>query len=241
MRLFKQISYNPEPSVIGVNNGIYQLEFKERDLKKNFNYEEIEQILMTFDIAGLNKIKELPIEHLKGTLLKKAKVTDLMVFSPHLLGHKYLISQKVVDCLKEMVATREYHLRKVEIEAVKENYYLLFVPMILTNEIDFTQARIFPEREYLSESRTYFEIDSYAEYQNLLDENPLVSFEKICLPKKYQNQDIISVQGAVDLFFSEQLIECLQEAEVTNFRIPKRQIELVFSESVESLRDVRNK
>ena len=232
--MFKQISYNPESKVIGVNNGVYQLEFKEKGLKKNTNYREIEETLLATDINKFlntqNKISDLKIEYLKGKLLKKAKLTDILVFTPFFFGYKYIVSQNFVDCLnEEKVSKSEYHLREVEIINVDIKHYLLFVPMIPSTEINFSKSLVYNRSEaLLDEKKQFLDINDYKEYRKSMDEDPFKDFEMICLDKKYEKNSIINCQGATELFFSESLIERLKTRKITNLVVPKRQTHLIF-------------
>lgn len=233
--MFKQISYNPESKVIGVSNGVYQLEFKEKELKENSNYKEIEETLLATDINTFlktqNKISDLKIENLKGRLLKKAKLTDIVVFTPFFFGYKYIVSQNFVDCLEEeKVSKNEYHLREIKIidkDAVR--YYLFFVPMIPIIEINFSKSLVYNRDEaLLDEKKQFLDINDYKEYRKSMDEDPFKDFEMICLNKKYESNSIINCQGATELFFAESLIERLKAKNITNLIVPNRQIHLIF-------------
>src|SRR5690606_29131003 len=98
--IFKQIRNSCEPKVIGVNNGVYQVEIDEKHLKKNDNYDEIRRLMyqtdLGFFIENRQRVFDLQIDQLKGKLLKKAKLTDIIGFSPHFFGFEYIVSQKFV-------------------------------------------------------------------------------------------------------------------------------------------------
>ncbi len=232
--MFKQISYNPESKVIGVSNGVYQLEFEEKELKENSNYKEIEETLLATDINRFlktqNKISDLKIEYLKGRLLKKAKLTDIVVFTPFFFGYKYIVSQNFVDCLEEeKVSKNEYHLREIQIIDSEIRYYLLFVPMIPSTDINFSKSLVYNREEaLLDEKKQFLDINNYKEYRKSMDEDPFKDFEMICLDKKYKNNGIINCQGATELFFSESLIARLKAKNITNLVVPNRQIHLIF-------------
>lgn len=236
--MFKQFTYSAEPSIIGVDNGFSQLEFKECWLKKHEAYKEIERMVIVNHVDDFLKnqhdIKLSDIDPLKGVLYKDAKTTDFMVFSPFFFGCKYVVSQKVVDCFRSVgVSKIEYNLIPVDIKNTSKKYYLLFVPVIANKEIIFSKSYIYHKDDTLLDQKNYLPIKSYGDYQEVMKKDPFHSFARICLPNRYESRDIISVQGAVDLFFSERLIECLQGIGATNFEIPERQVELVFSELAE--------
>lgn len=242
--MHKQITYSAEPSVIGVDNGFCQIEFLEEDLREHEHYKIIKQITLKTDVNDFLRIQERidfsKITPLKGTLLKKAKVTDFMVFAPFFHGCKYVISQKVVDCFKMAgIPKEEYKLMKVIIEGVKTNFYLLFVPLISTEQIDFTNSLLYPEEDALSDKKNYFSIETYDEYKNLIKTNYFNRWQSVGLGNKYHNKYLINIQSIVELFFCEDLIACIQKSDVNNFEIPHRQIKLVFSMPNKSVPQVR--
>jgi len=222
MKKFKQISHNPEPEVIGVNNGVYQLEIEIANdidgiadkLYTSLNNEAVEKII-TSDIKFI------------GKLVKNAKITDFMVFSPYIFGINYMISQKVVDIFNEVgVSNDEYLLKEIKIIGIDTKYYLLYIPMISSEEIDFSNSILYEDG--IIKAKKYLKVNSYIEYRNALEKNPFIDFEKICLNKKYEKRHIISVRGAVKPFFSTQLINVLNRHNITGFVVLNHGIELVF-------------
>lgn len=231
--MYKQISNSAEPKVIGVNNGVYQVEFSEKEIKKQKNWSIVESMFLLPKIEDLDihnkKISKIRINNLTGILIKNAKATDLMGFSPYFFGCSYLVSRNFVNGLiAAEVNTDEYWLNEVVIKDTQNQFYLMYVPMIPDSEIKFNGSLLFPEREYLQRERSYFKVQSFKDYQALIDKGIMFSFEKIMLPVKYKTRNIISIQGASNLFFSKKLLEKMKLRNLSSFIIPKRQIELVF-------------
>lgn len=229
--MFKEVTYNPSQSVLGVNNGIYQLVFPVEYLKKNSNFDEIEKLIIKTNINDFikhqNSIYKLNIRYLKGVLLKNANLTDILVFSPFFFGYQYVVSQNFVDCLFEVgVSNNEYHLRKIEIENINVNinYYLFFVPFVPNTEIDFSNSILYPEEDLLSRNKRYYTFNSYQEFLQYSNNNLFYRWKKICLDKKYRNRDIIKLQINNKLFFSKRLIKKLQEKKITNLVVKNENI-----------------
>lgn len=233
MNYFRHVTYNASPEVIGVSNGVYQVEFKENVLKKNKNYEELEEVLMvSFEKFMINQesIIDMPIKYLEGVLEKNAKLTDFMVFSPFLFGYIYMISQKVANCLKDIVSQKEYHLKSASIKDVNAVYYLLFIPNIPTSEFNFEEVLIYKDREASKGEKRYFTVNSAEEFKEFQAKNPLISFDRVGLPIKYADRNILHLPAAGKLFFSMKLIDSLQREKVTNFVVSDAKNEIVFSE-----------
>ncbi len=228
--MFKQIGISSEPKVIGVTNGLYQVKIDEKNLKNNPNYTQIERFFNEIDVWEFLRVQEqifqLKIKCLTGKLLKKAKPTDIMGFSPFIFGFKYIVSQNFVDCLiNEMVESNEFHLFKIDVKGLDLDYYLFFVPMIPSSEIDFSKSLLFPEKDLLTGNRRYFDVANHGQYRELLKSNAFIRWEKIVISKKYQNNGIINLQGTSELFFSNSLVEKLLSQSLTNL-VVKDNIEL---------------
>ncbi|CAL2104155.1 conserved protein of unknown function [Tenacibaculum sp. 190130A14a] len=224
MHSYKQISHNPEPKVIGVKNGVYQLEFSEKELRKNDNFKDINNVLLSYNPNFVNEqeqVANLEIEHLSASFLKSAKETDLVVFTPHFNGYKYIISEKFLECLKELeVSEEDYKIRKVHITGTEQNYYLLFIPMIPTSEIVFSKSAIFPEEDALIDEvdRRYLSFKNYQEFKDYSEENLFYRWAKIALDKHYAKRDIISLQTG-SIFFSDRLVQYFKFRSITSLVI----------------------
>jgi hypothetical protein len=233
--MFKQIDTFAEPKIIGVNNGVYQIEIDEKSLKKNNNYAQIKKLIDTKNVFEFLKMQDhilkTKINYLRGNLLNNAKITDIMGFSPFIFGCKYIVSQNFVDCLiEELVDPQEFHLFKMNIRGLDLDYYLFFTPMIPDTNIIFSKSLIYPEKDLLSQTRNYFEINNYQEYQEINKKSLFNRWEKITLDKKFENNSIINIQSSSNLFFTDSLIERFKSKGITNF-YTKDKIVLAFDET----------
>ena len=104
----------------------------------------------------------------------------------------------------------------------------MYIPVIPETEIRFNESLIFPERQYLEPQKSYLKVETYKDYESLIEEGIMFNFERVVLPIKYRDRKIISIQGVGNLFFSTSLIEKLNLECITSFVIPNRQVELVF-------------
>ncbi|MGP1994250.1 hypothetical protein D9V96_020385 [Zobellia laminariae] len=230
--MYKQITTSADSDIIGVNNGLYQLEFKEKELKKSLNYEVIKDVLLNFDVNNFLKnqdsIQKTETSILTAHLLKKAKLTDIMTFAPYFFGYKYVVSEKFVNCLSNVANTREeYHLREINIKGIDEKYYLLFIQMIPSSEINFSKSLFYSENIGGIDNKNYLQISDYGEYSKQIKETPFIKWERIVLNKEYEDRKIISLQASTELFFSNILIYVLKKNDVSNF-IVREGCELVF-------------
>lgn len=232
--MYKQVSTSSEQKIIGVTNGVYQVEIDENSLELNDNLKEINTVLNQTNVFEFldnqDGVTQLKIESLKGSLLKKAKATDVMGYSPFYFGFSFIVSEKFIDFLKkEKVNKDEYHFFEITIDKLDDKHFFFFVPMIPTSEVVFDKSILFLEKDFLEKEKKRLEIDSLGEYQDFTMQNPFVYFEEICLNKKHKNKDIISVQATNELFFSQRLIEKLNKEDISNLILPNRQVKLIFN------------
>lgn len=230
--MFYQIDTSSDQKVIGVNNGIYQVEIDENDLKKKTNSKEIEDLFFNYDInyflSNQEKVFNLKIENVKGKLLNNANLTDVMGFSPYAMGFKYIVSRRFIDCLMEIIIDKnQYNLIPITIGGVSDEYYLLFIPMIPSSEIIFSDSILYPESEFLSKKKNYYKLENYSEYCELIKTELFNRWERIKLKKQYESYDILNIQAVSQMFFSERLTEKLFSKNITNLTI-KNNIKLVF-------------
>lgn len=236
--MFKQVSNSSETTVIGVRNGIYQIEIDENELKKKKDYPLIEEFFLKAqlsDSSGYNhKVANLKLSTLKGHLLKGAKITDLMGFTPYFFGCPFVVSNEFVNCLLDCrVASTEYRLFNLKLKGVQQDFYLIWLPMIGLKEVNFLQSKIYRSKDMLNPNKEYVEIGSVEDFEDYrAKKRDLTSFEKISLPPTYSSRDIIFVQGIGNLFFSSRLIKTILSHDISGFTIPKLQVELTFDYSL---------
>jgi len=224
---YKSITYDPEPSTIGVKNGVSQLEFYDHFISEHKNSKKIEEYLIKSDIDFfLNNeqtAKEIDLTGLKGRLYPLANETDLIVFSPMMWGYNYIVSQNFIDSLNEVqVSDEDYTIYTVDIEnAENRNYYLLFIPIIPSNEVDYVNSILYKRLRSNASEKKYITISNFQEYNDLLDDYPFYDFTQLALPSTYKSKHILNIQNHVDLFLSDELIDSLQSKNVTNLVIKK--------------------
>lgn len=226
-----QISISPEPKIIGVTNGGYQLEIDENALSKNderfitftnwFNYKN-ENFWSSQDT-----IKSLESPIIKGKMLKKAKITDIMGYAPEYRCLHNVYSEKYIEILKTH-NIYDYNLFDFEIENVKEKYYLMFIKTITTPEINFNNSILYTGHKIMNNLK-YFSVDNYDEFLKLLEKEPLIRYEKAAISSKFYGRDIISIQATADYFYSEKLINFLLDCGITGLQVHyNNSIELEF-------------
>jgi hypothetical protein len=223
--MHKKISGSSEPKIIGVNNGISQIELdrknllnhdgKHNDFYKHFNsfsYWVNQNDQIDFSFSSIN-----------GKKLRKAKMTDLLLYGPKIMAFKFLISERFYNILKDF-NIGEHTLYDVNIENCEEKYFFLKLKTILRDEFVFNKNVLTVYRKGIDEEINFNNID---EYNNFILENPLFEYKHIALKQELEKHDVIYTQGA-GAYFSERLIEAFNENGLTGLTIyNNRSIEFV--------------
>ena len=119
-------------------------------------------------------------DEIEGQIIKRKDYVDFMDFSPACLSLKAVVSAKVKNVLEQIhVRKSEYILKRIKIDGIASDFYLLFVPIIKDTEF------VYPKCEF---------IDIYNEkckvFQNrkeFYNDNDIYFPKRITLTPKYKN------------------------------------------------------
>ena len=187
---YRQATTSSEPKIIGVNNGVYQLELNEKKLEKHKGFDLINHLFLESrkrDIEAFNNsVKNLNLDIIfEFKKLKNAKITDVIGFSPFFFSCSYIISQRFVECLNQVeVKQSEFKLFPVSIKNIEEIFYLLFIPMIPHEQINFVNSITYLGRPGLYTGVDYIDVKSIEDY---MSQSVLLKFEKVSLSTKFSN------------------------------------------------------
>lgn len=227
--MFSQIDTSLDPDIIGTKTEYNQVVIYKESLQKSNFYKDYYPDIFS-RLSNIHKIREISLGDLKGHLHKKAKFTDIMKFTPSLRGSNFILSQKFVKALKEFgVSNKEYSLKPITIDGETKNHYLLFVPRLDMEHIDYERSILYRSVLFETKPLEYLDIKNHDEYQAALDKHTYVSFEKMVLNNIYANNEIINIpQATSHMFFRDDLIEHLFKSEISNLvlRSAQQQVRL---------------
>jgi len=226
-----QIYRTAEPKIVGVATGASQVELIVNEsqpdylnylnFEKHFDFNNKEFWEKQYNVQSLNP----PI--FNGVLRKKATVTDLMKYGQMFSYLSFIYSQKFIDILASFNVAN-YKAFPVAIKDVTELYYLLFLEGITCQEIIFDKSLVYTGHKVLNNLK-YYEISTNDEFIDLLEKEPLATFEKIAISKEHYLTDVINIQGAGAYFYSEKLIDFLLDCGITGMEISyKNSMQLEF-------------
>ena len=224
MKRYIPITLESEPSIIGVNNGIYQCEIKPNKFKNKDGFLHLERFYdgYRFDAANNRKIEEsIEIEFCQ--LLKKAYLTNFMSYSPNLFGCHFIIDERAYNILHRFEFGKFSKFIPLKLydnkgQYVNGKYYLLFQDLILNSCVDFKNS-LFYTGHKVTADRKNVSFNNPKEYQNEL----FVNTEQIILNEKFNNNlDFFTPRIDTRFFISENLMAEIERNGLTGLSRTKQ-------------------
>ena len=203
MYKYKRVWIETDPLIMGVRNGVYQVELKE---KKSFVSKEERNYYESYFASGINafllddfkRIDEKKITCVTYFPLKGALETDFIVAAPHERGIDFLVTEKCLDVL-ESFKLPTYNKFKVNIEGFPSNYFAVGFPMVPNRFVDYSDSKFVDLT-----TKEHVQIADSEEYKKYFS----IGDRKISV--KYRlDYDIIAIQP-FGLFFSGKLINAIK-------------------------------
>jgi hypothetical protein len=206
--MHKKITVSSDPKIIGVKNGIMQVELDRKNLlNQDGRHNEFYKYFGSFPywVKQNNQI-DFNISIINAKPLKKAKMTDILAYGPYIMAFEWLISEKFYNMLKDF-NIGEHTLYEVNVENCVEKYFFLKLRTILRDEFIFNKNILTVYRNGNDDEVSFKDLNAY---QQFILENPLCQFKHIALNKEFEKFDIIYTQSAGN-YFSERLIKAFYE------------------------------
>lgn len=217
MEVYPQVGVSCEPEVIGVKNGVYQFTIDEKQFGDRKAYDNFLSRFRNEDtIADFLKGGHIT---LKAKLLKKAKATDLMKFSPYIRGIQFAVSKKALNVLQQFNLGAHYTIGIKFDNSEVNNYFLLWLPFTEVDKVVFKDSILYSgdKFNFPSNPLKYQPIQSLEEYNS---NKFKVKFEKVVFNKSDIPFDIVMLRG-VGTFISEKLKKAIQENNLIGFVSPQ--------------------
>ncbi len=140
--MFYNIRLDWNPKVIGVKNGVFQVELDKKSYDKKI-YAEIESLFIGGELS-INQIYPDFDYKFNFKKLKSAKETNLMSFTPYLNNCHFLIDNNTLELLKsfniQRFKTYEALIYDSSAENLNPNYRLFYSVLQDWNVIDFENS-----------------------------------------------------------------------------------------------------
>lgn len=220
--MYTLISMDAEPKVIGVQNGVYQVELDEKRYSKK-DLKELMDMLVIYPPSSTDVAPDLlwPLHFKK---LKSAKLTSFMGYCPYFSHCPFLIDQKVVDILKEFKIQNHrlypIHLYDQGQEITATKYYLLFMVFLDWDLVDYPKT-VFYRGGYGDVPKVKYQFNTREEWYNSDDEG-FLELEKLQLNHAFDSElDFFQVRS-MGIFISNRLKRAFQENGVTGLVYSKK-------------------
>ncbi|WP_374516868.1 hypothetical protein [Undibacterium squillarum] len=154
-----------DPKVLGVSNGIKQVEIRKNGFENKTEYERLMEILGANEYWNyVDKIQNLEFNIENAELIKGANLTDFLQFGPHLFSCPFLISEAVKEILIGFnLSGIKFWPAKVVKNRQKLNYYLLHINSIPNNAIDFKRSTFYVGNSL--NGGKYYQFENSGEFQ----------------------------------------------------------------------------
>lgn len=130
---------------------------------------------------------------IEGQIIKRKDYVDFMDFSPACLSLKAVVSAKVKNVLEQIhVRKSEYILKRIKIDGIASDFYLLFVPIIKDTEF------VYPKCEFIDIYNEKCKV--FQNRQEFYNDKEIYFPKRITLTPKYKDHDLLYPQGS-DVFF----------------------------------------
>lgn len=217
--MYYEIRHAWEPKIIGVKDGLSQVEIKTDSFASK---EEYEQLFDFFNSQKFhqreNKVPDFSINIIKAHLLKNAKITDFMAFMPFLLGSDFIITEKVYEAIKRLEMPESYFYPITiysKSEKIDQRFYMFYTPFYSSDLIDFPNSILYRGNNVIG--KTYYKINSREEYKEYIPK--LIEFERMVVnDKKIRDLDYISMQSG-HTFISERFKNIIESEKLTGLNI----------------------
>lgn len=200
-----------EPKILGVNNGIYQLEFDEGV----FNNEgEGDDFFLNFP----RDIKKKISKPLNFKLLKNGIINDVMSYAPILMPAPYIVSEKFIEVLREFDIL-PYSLEPVNFLNVNVDMKYFLFRYTYSDLSELNIERITAYVGITKNSRKYYDFSQISDFQTFNNIYKMCQIQKIAFNLQDNRvKDYIKLIKPGDMI-SERFADRLIEKGITGIKI----------------------
>lgn len=210
-----------DPKIIGVKSGIAQVEIDRTGFPDKNMFDKILAFFDAFTYwskQSFSPSNDFVIECAR--LLDGAILTDFLSFTPHLMACPFIVSERVKFFLKSY-NIQEHYFFPAKIyhneDLVDKPYYLLYCPYLDFDIIDFSKSSFYSGNSIVGKKS--IEISTKEEYLEVLQNNPLIKFERASLTDRFDKNLDFFVPRLAGAFVSENLKKGIEKGQFTGIKI----------------------
>lgn len=209
-----------DPKVIGVDNGIAQVEIRGDKFSDQTMYDRIKEFFRVKNYWSRESfVPDFEIRFEYAESLKNAILTDFLSFSPYFIACPFMISQKVVNVFKEF-NIQDHYLYPVALfkeDDLIDLYEMFYCPLLDYNIIDFSRSS-FSTGSPLR-GKKFHSFGSKDEFLDFLHKDPFVDVEELALSESFDKELDFFVARIGGMFISERLKNAIEGAGLTGVAI----------------------
>lgn len=200
---------NWDPKVIGVKNGIQQVEIKKKGFFDRNYFKKVDDFLSN----PLFSKPEFEIKVEGITPLKGMKLTDVISYGPYFFNSPFIVSEKVKNIFDKFILPEHYYFPVSFIPSIDVNqkYYLFYLKMYGYDVVNDTESLFYTGSKVLGKE--------YIKFDNVKDNlSNFVGTEVLAFNNKFPLQiDLFKQNLSSGILVSVPLWKAIENENVTGF------------------------
>jgi hypothetical protein len=202
--IYHSLKLDSEPKIIGVRDGISQVQILPEGFSNRKSYERLEKFFeprIFWERLNHKPPQSFVVEHAK--LKHNARFTDFMSFSPFFMACPFMLSKKAKELFANFCIQKSYMLKTIIYDnqsLVNQDYSLLYMPYLGYECINFAKSRFVVRGEL----RTFTSQEDYEAFCN--KEHRIPSVESLVLSENFDSELDFFQCRIGPMFMSERLI-----------------------------------
>jgi hypothetical protein len=208
-----------DPLIIGVNNGICQVELDDKKYIDKQAYEQMREYFSGINWWEKECFPNFPI-HFHAQVLKGARLTDFLSFSPFFIGCPFLINNEVAKVFGKL-KIQEYRLFPATLydnDKIISKEYQLFYTRLLEFEIVNFEKSIFFHGSPLTGKRRYGKVTNLEEYKAFSKQGN-TNLERMVMSEKFDRSLDFFCGRLGGIYASESMKDAIEILGFTGIRI----------------------
>ncbi len=214
--MYYNIALESEPKIIGVKNGIYQVELDKKAYDKE-TFKQLEQTFITNKFTPEQKIPDIDFKFYFKKL-KSAKKTSFMSYTPNLNHGHFLINKRVLELFESFNIQKHKYFDTVIYDSTTENvdstYKLFYCVLQNWDVLDFERT-VFTTGGFGSVPLTEHQFSNENEMKSL---NAIKHVKTLALSKEFDTSLDLFLTRLGGMFVSERLKKALESDTYTGIR-----------------------
>jgi hypothetical protein len=194
-----EVTFDSDPKVTGLKKGGAQVEIDE----KGEEFFKIKAFFMTLKYwERKDFIPDFNVKIESAILLKGAKLTDFLHFTPRMIGCPFMVDEEVNE-LFEQFSLPEHYYWPVTIDKIHSSYSLFYLPFLGFEYVDFENCLFYTGYELLNNVK-FYRINSLEEFQNF-NRGEILRVKELAFNDRFNKGWDMFNSRLGGLFVSEQL------------------------------------